>query len=184
MNFAIEIRDAAIERLKRLGRYAPPGRPDEARIRRTPVMPPQIDDVPCLLVYLGRKTMTPPGDGNHSAPHFVDEIQIVICSVIPADDADDLDDRMAEAGEEILETLLEDPTWQSPPGEPKRFEAVTGVTQQARFDQQEYLAAVVVTTLSLTYRTTWPPRVDGIFEGVQMRTPDAQLGADYPVPTP
>ncbi len=174
-NFAREIRDAAIERLKLLGRYAPRGRPGTpARIRRTPVMPAQADEVPCLMVYLGNQTMTADGDANAGEPSFVNEVQLVIASILNADDADDLDDRMADAGTEVLETLLEDPDWLA------LSEGVPTVTQQSRFDDSKYLAAIVMTTITVTYRTLWPPRVAGDFLAIRMRTPDGG-GADYPV---
>lgn len=174
-DFNRDIRDDTIARLRGLARYAPIGRPGEpAQIRRTPVMPPQVDDLPCLLVYLTGQRMTPPGDANAGQPNFVHEAVLNISGVLAADDEDDLDDRTSAAAAEILETLLEDPDWL------EQFEAVTAIEQRVGFDTQNYLAAIVLTSFTVTYRTSWPPRVPDDFETIHMRTP-AGRGADYPV---
>ncbi len=176
-DFNREIRDDTIARLRGLVRYAPRGRPGApAQIRRTPVMPPQVDDLPCLLVYLTGQRMTPDGDANAGEPSFVHEAVLNISGVLAADDEDGLDDITSAAAAEILETLLGDPDWLGP------FEAVTAVEQRVGFDTQNYLAAIVLTSITVTYRTSWPPRVPDDFGAVSMRTPDA-AGADYPIPT-
>ena len=109
-DFNRQIRDAAIVQLETLVRYAPPGRPGaKARIRRTPVMPPQASEVPCLLVYLTGQRMTADGDANHGEPSFVHEAVLNVSGVLRADKAADLDDKTSAASAEILETLLEAP---------------------------------------------------------------------------
>ena len=176
-DFNREIRDDTIARLLPLSRYAPPARPGQpARIRRTPVMPPQEDDLPCLLVYLTGQRMTADGEANAGEPAFVHEAVLNISGVLPADSEDGLDDITAAAAMEILETLLEDAEWLG------QFEAVTGIEQRIGFDTQNYLAAIVLTSITVTYRTTWQPRVPDAFGSVSLRTPDAK-GADYPVST-
>lgn len=176
-NFAVEIRDAAIARLRPLGRYAPKGRPGTpALIFRSPALPTQSASVPCLCVFLGSQTMTADGEANHGEPSFLHEMQLNIWSVLTADGVDELDDRLAAAGQEILVTLLEDPGWL------RLFEGVTSVTQQNRFEPSQYFGAVVATTITVAYRTTWPPRVTDNFGSVSLRTPDGR-GADFSIPT-
>lgn len=177
-DFNREIRDAAIVLLEGLGRYAPPGRPGaKARIRRTPLMPPQANEVPCLLVYLTGQRMTPDGDANHGEPRFVHEAVLNVSGVLRADTAADLDDKTSAASAEILETLLEAPEWLA------LIEGVTDVTQRIRFDDQAYLAAIVETSFTVTYRSSWPPRVADTFGSVSLRTPGDRLGSDYDLPT-
>lgn len=180
-DFARDIRDATIARLETLARYHPAGRPDlPPVIRRTPVMPPQVDDLPCLLCFCLGQTMSAEGDANAGAPSFEHELKLAIASVLPADDSDALDDLTSAAGAEILELLLEDPDWLA------LFEAVTRVEQEVAFDQQNYLAAIVRTTITVTYRSDWPPRVPDTLALVSLRRvePDGApvTGVDIALP--
>lgn len=174
-DFARQVRDATIARLATLDRYRPRRRPDlPPNIRRTPVMPARQEDLPCLLCFRLAETLSAEGDANAGAPSFEHEMRLAIAAVLPADDTDALDDLTCEAGAEILALLLEDPSWLA------LIEAVTRVEQEIGFDNQAYLAAIVRTTLTVTWRSEWPPRIEGDFDRLSMRTPDGR-GADYSV---
>ncbi|MCX5496438.1 hypothetical protein OSH11_17155 [Kaistia dalseonensis] len=162
-SFEIEIRDETARRLEALSRYGSP-----ARVRKSFILPTQDSEVPCALVYFGGVSMTTDGDANAGAPSFVHSVRLVVSCLVKANDPEELELELDDAANEVLETLLTDPSW---------LELIDSVPQIDRNyklhdENKRLLMAEARMIFTINYSSDWEPRVPDRFATGRIRTGD------------
>jgi hypothetical protein len=146
-NSAIDIRDAAHQRLKTLRDFGLGERVFKAR-----VSPTKDEELPCLCVVHGGERGAPDGDANVAAPKFIHSFTLRLSIIAAARSQYHLDGEIVTALENVKGLLLTDPTFLD------YCEAVDRLDTTFRYPREaEPLLVEAILEMGLVYRSDWPP---------------------------
>lgn len=168
---AVAIRDAIYDRLAGISDYN--------RTRKQDTRQLQAEDLPSLLVKVVSEDMTPDGDANAGVPAFITNATIGISVVRGFDVPSELDSKIDDDADLVLNTLLTDPGFVGfPSGDPDDvnggiglFEGISHITRR-RATIQAGEAYLLELRLEMTFQTRcfFEPIIPDHYKGMTIET--------------
>jgi hypothetical protein len=121
-------------------------------VLKTRTLPTKDDQLPIICVAHGGENGRADGDANAGAPHFLNDLRLLVTVVDLATSDLVLDAGITRKVEEIKQTLFTDTSWL------ELFEAIESFAVSYHFPREaEIVLCEARIELTVSYRSAWPP---------------------------
>lgn len=126
--------------------------PGVKKVLKTRTLPTKDDQLPIICVAHGGENGKADGDANAGAPHFLNDLRLLITVVDLATSDLVLDAGITRKVEEIKQTLFTDSTWIG------LFEGIESFAVSYHYPREaEIVLCEARLEISVSYRSAWPP---------------------------
>lgn len=155
---ALSIRDHAVGILSELPTWG-------GRVFKRRLIPTRADELPCILVYVGRERFQAYGKGTSGRPDFTVTLELSVSVVINGGSDTHLDDKLSAAAQSILNALMCNADFMM------SFEAVTAIeTTYAVPHNAETILGHCTHVLTIQYSEQFRPNISDVLAGVDIHT--------------